>query len=619
MTSLVFWNDSWTAALGNHIWQSTVVVAVAWLLAFLLRRNQARTRYWVWMVASIKFLIPFALLIALGGRFAWVHGSARASAGFSMAMERVNEPFATMPGSPVAVANSPLNPSHAIFWILVATWAAGFLTVLSVWCARWRQVRLLLRQATPLRQGREAEALRRMEQAAGIQRPIGILTSASSLEPGIFGILHPVLLWPQNISERFDDAQMEAVVAHELEHVRHRDNVAALLHMLMEAIFWFYPLVWWLGARLVEERERACDEAVVESGRARQTYAESILKTCEFCLGSPLPCVSGVTGSDLKKRIIRIMCQGRAEKLSAGRKTLLTAIGVTAIAGPTLFGLLKPTRALAQLLFSDKPLPSFEVASIKPNKSGGPGMHLSIMANRFTAVNVTPRTLIEFAYDIKSDDQLTGAPSWINSEKYDVDAKVDDATAEKLKSLSRDESGDQIKLMMQALLAERFNLKVGHDTKDLPVFALVVAKGGPKLTPSKLPPLPPGTTPPPPGPQNFRGIRMTGQGQIEGAGAAMSFLAYVLSRQAEVGHVVLDETGLKGTYDWTLKWTPEPGLDGPPAGPPGTPGGAASPPPDATGPSLFTALQEQLGLKLESRKAPAEVLVIDQIDQPTEN
>lgn len=127
-----------------------------------------------------------------------------------------------------------------------------------------------------------------------------IASACASLEPGIFGMVRPVLIWPERVSERFDNAQLEAVIAHELGHVRRRDNLAAAVHMLVEGIFWFHPLVWWLGARLAEERERACDEDVVAFGSEPRVYAESILKTCEFCLESPLACISGVTGADLK-------------------------------------------------------------------------------------------------------------------------------------------------------------------------------------------------------------------------------------------------------------------------------------------------------------------------------
>ena len=223
----------------------------------------------------------------------------------------------------------------------------------------------------PLREGREVEALRRLERLGGIRKRIELLLSPASLEPGIFGIVKPVLVWPKGISEHLQDAHLEAILAHEVWHVRRRDNLAAAIHMVVEAIFWFHPLVWWLGARLVEERERACDEEVLELGSERRVYAESILKTCEFCVESPLACVSGVTGADLKKRIVRIMTQRMANKLSFGRKLLLAAIGIAAVAGPVVFGLVNAPQVRAQSTqTTSAPLPSFEVASIKPNRSG---------------------------------------------------------------------------------------------------------------------------------------------------------------------------------------------------------------------------------------------------------
>ena len=141
----------------------------------------------------------------------------------------------------------------------------------------------------------------------------------SSLEPGIFGILDPTLVWPQGISQRLNEAQIEAIIAHELAHVRRRDNLTAAFHMLVEAIFWFHPIVWWLQSRLIDERERACDEAVVILGSEPGVYAESILRTCEFCIESPLTCVSGITGSELKQRLRRIVSDNPVRALTRTR------------------------------------------------------------------------------------------------------------------------------------------------------------------------------------------------------------------------------------------------------------------------------------------------------------
>lgn len=137
--------------------------------------------------------------------------------------------------------------------------------------------------------------------------PLGIgvpaLSSASIIEPGIFGVFRPVLLLPEGIGDRLAPAELQAILAHELCHLRRRDNLAALMHMVVEAVFWFHPLVWWLGARLMDERERACDEEVLRRGSEAEAYAEGILKVCELYLQSPLKCVAGVTGANLRKRI----------------------------------------------------------------------------------------------------------------------------------------------------------------------------------------------------------------------------------------------------------------------------------------------------------------------------
>jgi TonB family protein len=175
-----------------------------------------------------------------------------------------------------------------------------------------------------------------------------LLSRDSALEPGIFGIVRPVLLWPAAISGRLQDTHLKAILAHEISHVRRRDNLAAAVHMVVEAIFFFHPMVWWLGARMVEERELACDEDVLRLGTPPAIYAESILKTCEFCVGSELACVSGVTGAELKKRIVRIMMPALTEKLSRGRRALLASVGIASVAGPVLFGLWKTPPLHAQ-------------------------------------------------------------------------------------------------------------------------------------------------------------------------------------------------------------------------------------------------------------------------------
>jgi beta-lactamase regulating signal transducer with metallopeptidase domain/parvulin-like peptidyl-prolyl isomerase len=349
-------SSMWTAiapALGNHLWQSTLFAGMAGLLTLLLRKNRARVRYWLWLAASVKFLIPFSLLVAVGSHLAWSLGSAGTKTGLYFAMEEVGQPFPQPTMSMVSRTTAPtssLSLIHLLPVFLTAVWLCGFVAVIFVWYLRWRRISSAVRKAVPLREGREAEMLRRLGSIGGARKPIEILLSRTSLEPGIFGIARPVLIWPEGISARLEDAHLEAILAHELWHVRRRDNLAAAIHMLVEAIFWFYPLVWWLGARLVAERERACDEEVLASGSDRQVYAESILKICEFCLGSPLACVSGVTGADLKKRMVYIMTNSIARELDFSRKLLLSVAAFAAVAAPIAFGLVNATPSRAQLL-----------------------------------------------------------------------------------------------------------------------------------------------------------------------------------------------------------------------------------------------------------------------------
>ena len=340
------WLVSMGPAVANHMWQSTAFGVVAAGLALALRRNHARARYWIWMAASVKFMVPFALLISLGGMLPRPQHTVVTMPVYS-AVDEVSLPF--VDAMPVAEpTHDAIRPRHErgtqLTW-LVVVWLAGFVAVLGVWCMRWRQVAGTLRRAVPANDGREAELLQLVQRTMGrVTRGRGtcvrLVLSHELMEPGVFGVFRPVLIWPARLSERLDDEHIEAILAHEVCHVRRRDNLTAALHMLVEAVFWFHPLVWWLGARLVEERERACDEEVLELCRHPQVYAESILKVCEFCVESPLACVSGVTGADLSKRVRSIMTL-RLRRLGVAGKMALAALALAAIAAPVAFGVVR--------------------------------------------------------------------------------------------------------------------------------------------------------------------------------------------------------------------------------------------------------------------------------------
>jgi uncharacterized protein (TIGR03435 family) len=246
--------------------------------------------------------------------------------------------------------------------------------------------------------------------------------------------------------------------------------------------------------------------------------------------------------------------------------------------------------------------PAFEVASIKLNKSGSGSSHSDFDHGRFTATNVRVKSLLEYeAYGI-TGAQIVGGPDWLNSEAFDISAKVDDATTERMKTFDREQRSQFDRQLFQQLLADRFKLAVHWETKELPVYALAVAKGGPKLTKSKDAD---GSTSVSSG--NGRMAQMTAKG------VTMARLAQTLTQSSsrELGRIVIDKTGMEGAYDLALQWMPDDRS--------AAMTNASNENSAAAGPSIFTALQEQLGLKLESTKGPVESLVIDHIEQPSEN
>jgi uncharacterized protein (TIGR03435 family) len=264
------------------------------------------------------------------------------------------------------------------------------------------------------------------------------------------------------------------------------------------------------------------------------------------------------------------------------------------------------------------PRESFEVASVKPNKSGDRAVRIMIApGGRFRANNVTLKMLIGMAYRVQPF-QISGDSGWMDSDRFDIEAKPPEGFAQPPMNPEDPafQRADEVRRrMVQSLLADRFHLQVHRETKEMPVYALVIGKNGSKLKPSAPPP-PDADAPGPKGPmgpgRRFQGMRM-GRGELEAQSAAVAFLAQSLSNA--LGRTVIDETGLKGTFDFTLKWTPDES-QGPMMRPPGE---AAAPPPDASGPDIFTAIQEQLGLKLESKKGPVDILVIDHAEPPSAN
>jgi uncharacterized protein (TIGR03435 family) len=262
-----------------------------------------------------------------------------------------------------------------------------------------------------------------------------------------------------------------------------------------------------------------------------------------------------------------------------------------------------------------EPVPSFEVATVKPNASGGHREHVWVNDNSYRIENLTLRQIIRNAYGVQSDAQLSTGSEAVLDARFDLNAKVDDNDFAQMRKLPREDRVRAIELMLQSLLVERFHLKVHFETKDLPVFALVVDKGGPKFE-AAVPAdgtqaAPTATTPTKPAHNGGMTVNSNSvKADLTAYDREMYWLVGTLSRQPEMdGRIVVDKTGLTGRYDYSLHWAPQRLT--------ASNGTAAADVPD--GPSLFTALREQLGLKLESQKADVEIVVVDHVEAPSPN
>jgi len=587
--------------LSDHLWQSTLFAAACALLAIATRQNRAALRHWLWFAASAKFLIPFSAVAIVPAQLFPAARDMALTPRLVNGVMSISQPFTQANGFWAAVDAPPPASDSPVVVMLYLVWLAGIAIGATVWAVRRRFLVRVLRTAVPMFDGREFSILRSLEQVHSIKAHVQLVSSDAALEPGVFGWRRVVLFWPRRLSERLNEPQIEAILAHELCHLRRRDNLLASVHMIVEVIFWFHPLIWLIGARLSRERERACDEDVIGRGGDPYQYAQTILKTCEICLEAPLTIYSGVTGADLRGRIESILAEVAARRMTPAQRAMIASCGAIAIAWPLFLGL-----ASAQT-----PAPpdlsrlEFEVASVKPNKTGDPNSRLGLQpGGRIVATNVALRLLIRNLYNVQAD-QIVGAPDWIETERFDIEAKADREYPP-----GADAPAPELLAMMRNLLAERFQLVVHHEPREMQVYALVTARvdrsPGPQLRRvdvdcaaenARVVAARRGGIPPPADASNMPRCSMrTRPGNVIARGATLQQLARSLSQF--LGRTVVERTGLDGSFDLDLEWSHEQAAN-------------------ATGPSIFTAVQEQLGLKLESQRASVDVLVIDRVERPT--
>jgi bla regulator protein blaR1 len=671
--------------LTNHLWQSTGFGLAVAILAFFFRKSGAHVRYGLWFSASIKFFLPFAFLIALGRQLEWAPVVREAaSTTVSATMVRISEPF--FEATPTVLPAAPAS-RRTIGWIamvLPAIWACGCLTIALIRVRLWRRIRIIVRASTPLT-------------VPGIETPPGlqIRSTEALLEPGVVGLWRPALLLPAGLERDLTPSQLRAVVSHEVSHVRRRDNLTAGVHMLVEVIFWFHPLVWWIGSRLVDERERACDEEVLRLLGEPEAYAEGILAVCKRYVESPLSCVSGVSGSNIRKRIEGIMNNRTGTRLTFGRIAVLTFAALFAFATPIVVGSMKtalprpfapapPTVPTVEVLSSQQEkapvivqspqattpqaakvasvppaaVPEFEEASIRQcdpdnlpvapeGMRGGGANSFQMTPGRTHALCMTLATLIRTAYGYGPADleflnpggrgrglafnnvyglgvedgiRVRGGPDWLRKERYSIEAVASGAS----------DPATMQGPMLRALLERRFQLKTHIEGEQIPAFALTVGRSGLKVKPApegsceRLPPPTPGV-PNIVRPRNLDDLRrgekptcgMIGQrngpNMVYVAGEApLEALARALG--GNLGRVqVLDKTGITDKFNFIFEFAIDENAPGfnpsPDTAPPEVPRAA----------SIYTALEEQLGLRLEPDKTSRSFIVVDHVERPSPN
>ncbi|MDE3105375.1 MAG: TIGR03435 family protein, partial [Acidobacteriota bacterium] len=331
-----------------------------------------------------------------------------------------------------------------------------------------------------------------------------------------------------------------------------------------------------------------------------RVYAESILTICAYCKALPLHYVSSIGGGDLRQRIDMIVSRRIGKRLTGLYKYTLVLLGICTVLTPFVIGVMTGQSARAEITH-EAARPKFDIATIKPS---APQTKLSVLfapGGRLVINHATLRFLIKIAYDV-GDDQITGEPAWMDTQRFDIEGKPDTPFGGDPHNMTTDERRvfqEQVRLRLQSLLADRFKLVFHTQSKDVPIYALIIDKSGPKMEVAV------GSNVP----NDIHG----GRGEVIATSANMETLARFLGEQS--GRPVFDMTGLKNNYKFRLEWTPDTSqaLGVPDA----TSNSQALA--DPTGTSLFTAVQQQLGLKLQARKAPADLLTIDSANRPVEN
>lgn len=613
--------DSFVLALGGSlaasiVFKATVIVGLGLIGARLGRRRRAAYRHL--LLAStfaVLLLVPLASVIEPPVPIA-VPAATEAERVFSTP-ERATVSVPRRVTQGVYGADAPTPPGSSRpspVSLLIAVWSAGVVLTLIPMVLGLRKIRRVRRTSLPWAQGQAV--VERLALEGGIGRHVTLLLHEALPGPTVSGILHPAILLPKD-APGWDSEELNRALVHELEHVRRCDSTSNLLARAVCALYWFHPLVWIAWRQLTLEAERSCDDAVLRHSEAT-AYADQLVGLAQrLSMASKLPFLAMAKRADLAIRVSAVLDsrqrRGRAGPLPVGLGCAAAALLVLTISP---LRTVSAPQAASAVSPQWKGLPAFKTVSVRRSRHGETSLR-RVSPEGITIKNLPPEALIEvawgqdlgdFGFRPLKDNQLIGVPSWagnwlgpngLNYEGYDVDAKVDNSLARKF---GKDGDGHlfwdgrcryrhEMMLMFQSLLARRFKLKARRETREVPIYALVPARGGPRFLHDRT------AQPSAPCPAAMHCL----QGHT-----SMALLADMLS--GFLDRPVRDETGLEGGYSIRLQWPRKPSV-----------AGAHIPPGLASTASMFSALEQQLGLKLEPTQGKVDFLAIDHIERPSGN
>ncbi|MDQ2974096.1 MAG: M56 family metallopeptidase [Acidobacteriota bacterium] len=336
--SLWFW-----PRLTDHLWQTTLFAIFVLAATLSLRRGPARMRHTLWLLAAAKFIVPAALVVFLAQQagvdslpfFIPVPGTQQNA----QLVRGLTEPASNLAFNyEMDVVASAASNHSEVYSALTGLWLSGGGALLVIWGIRRRRFLRSLSLGQAVRSGREWELLKRAQTSLGLKDDVALVISPLKIEPAVFRVWRPVVVLPESIAHELDDDELQAIMLHEWIHIQRHDNLTANLQLALCALMWFHPLVWFIGRKLFDERELACDERVMEICGAPETYASSILKVVRFCFGWKVAGVSGAaSGTNLRRRIENIMSTGKTKR-RAGPVSRLLAGGLVGIALLILVG-----------------------------------------------------------------------------------------------------------------------------------------------------------------------------------------------------------------------------------------------------------------------------------------